>query len=950
MQTSKKINLCLSVLIFFICNTLSAQSTGTMSLVQNGKAATIVVDNNDFTVCRIAASCLADDIEMVSNIRPEISNDITTVNGPAIIVGTIGKSSLIDELIAQGKINVTDITGKWETFIQTTVDQPYANISQALVIAGSDRRGTAFGIFDISEQIGVSPWAWWADVAVAHNDSPAISTGSTQQGPPSVKYRGIFINDEDWGLHPWARDNYSPEDQYIGPKVYARVFELLLRLKANYIWPAMHLCTKGFYTFPENKHVADDYAIVVGSSHCEQMLRNNEWEWRRYSKPDGNKPGDWDWCTNSDTIIEYWRQRVEYTAGFEGMYTLGMRGIHDSGMPCKGADNHQKMLAMQNEIFPAQRKMLNDYNKDMSMIGQIFCPYKEVLDLYRLGMKVPEDVILVWPDDNHGYIRYLCTPQEQKRSGGSGVYYHVSYWGEPEDYLWLCSTPPALILEEMLKAYDYNARSLWVLNVGDIKPAEIAIELFTNLGWDINSYSRNDGHKSLVDSFSKWFGSERAPEIAQIMTEYYQLGQARKPEHSTSYGIGFSLNDNGDEAAQRVGHFQQLDQRATAIYNNLPDNMRDSYYQLVLYPVRCAGLMSAKVLNAARSVLYAKQGRVVANDYAKMAKDAYEQIKTETEFYNKKIADGKWDGVMCWNPRDQRAYKMPQTATVDPEAGAAPGIILEGQETDLIDSGKSGTLPLFSQFAQNSYYFDLFNKGYYPFDYKVEPSDKWITIDKNNGQVSSQERIVVSVNYDLLPEGNSSGELLVKAGATISRITVNAYKPEAQLKEKLTGVAVVTNGSVTIEAENFSRKTSGNDGSWETIPHLGISGSSVTVLPTTAATISDVNALENNSPCMEYDFYCHEPGVQQVQINCLPTHPINAERGLRYAVAIDDGEKKVVAFDTKEYAPDWKVNVVNGQAVTKTEHKVSSVGKHTLKVWMVDPGVVLDKIIISQKQ
>ncbi|KKL26578.1 hypothetical protein LCGC14_2393890, partial [marine sediment metagenome] len=527
------------------------------------------------------------------------------------------------------------------------------------------------------------PWFWWADVPVRFRKQIIVRDGRYKEGPPSVKYRGIFINDEDWGLHPWSKNTYSPEDGYIGPKTYKKVFELLLRLKANHIWPAMHGCTKAFNAFEENRVIADEYAIVMGSSHCEQMLRDNPWEWHKWNPSDGSARGKWDWCHNSANIAEYWADRVEANAAYENVYTTGMRGIHDSGMPCSGASNAQKVQKMEDEIFPAQRQMIADWvNPDPTTVPQIFCPYKEVLDLYKMNMQVPDDITLAWPDDNHGYIRRLSNTAERARSGRAGVYYHISYWGAPHDYLWLCSTGPGLIWEEMKKAYDYGADQVWIFNVGDIKPAEIGMEFALRMAWDIDLYD----HTNIQEYLEQWawrqFGPEYKEPIAEIMVDYYRLGQTRKPEHLSSGGAAFTSVYYGDEVQQRIDAYQAIEGKADAIYQSLPEIYKDSFYQLVLYPVRGASLMNQKILYANKSIQYAAQGRVSANDYAAMSQNAYNQIITETDFYNNTMANGKWKYMMSYNPRGRTVFNMPATSTVSPVSGSSMGMILEGQTSE----------------------------------------------------------------------------------------------------------------------------------------------------------------------------------------------------------------------------------------------------------------------------
>ncbi|HEV2861935.1 MAG TPA: glycosyl hydrolase 115 family protein, partial [Pyrinomonadaceae bacterium] len=423
---------------------------GDFKLAHGGRAADVLVSPEDFKVARIAAEGLANDVERVTGLRPRLREDASGLSRHAVIVGTLGKSPFVDGLVRAGKLDAGRLRGRWESFLIATVRDPLPGVSTGLVVAGSDRRGTAYGVFELSQAAGVSPWYWWADVAPRRRPSLVVAAGSRRQGPPSVKYRGLFLNDEDWGLQPWAAKTFEPERGDIGPKTYARVFELLLRLKANTLWPAMHECTRPFNDFPENKQVADDYAVVMGSSHAEPMLRNNVGEWKDDKKL-------YDYTKNPEGVRRYWEERVRENGRFENVYTLGMRGIHDS--PIQGPKTQAERIKLLETIFGVQRGLLARHvAPDVTKVQQIFCPYKEVLADYRNGLKVPEDMTVVYPDDNFGYVRTFPTAEERKRRGGFGVYYHASYLGRPLSYLWLNTTPPALVWEEMSKAYEHGAR------------------------------------------------------------------------------------------------------------------------------------------------------------------------------------------------------------------------------------------------------------------------------------------------------------------------------------------------------------------------------------------------------------------------------------------------------------------------------------------------------------
>jgi hypothetical protein len=413
---------------------------GDLVLADASGAAPIVIADGDAKVVGIAARDLAADIEAVTGRKPRVGSATART---AVIVGTLGRSALIDRLTASGKLAAGQLAGAWESFVIATVEQPLPGVERALVIAGSDPRGTAFGVYELSQAVGVSPWHWWADVAPAHKAGLYVTAGLRRFGPPSVKYRGIFINDEDWGLQRWAATTFEPEYGSLGPRTYAKVFELLLRLKANTLWPAMHPTTKAFNADPRNAALADDYAIVMGSSHAEPMLRNNVSEW--------HEPAEhFNYATHASTVLDYWRERIEANKRYENMYTIGMRGIHDGRM--QGPKDEAARIALLEKIFADQRALLPPGSL------QVFTPYKEVLPLYEGGLRVPDDVTLIWPDDNFGYVRRYANAAEQRRAGGTGVYYHLSYLGAPLSYIWLYTTPPALVWEEMAKAWEHGAR------------------------------------------------------------------------------------------------------------------------------------------------------------------------------------------------------------------------------------------------------------------------------------------------------------------------------------------------------------------------------------------------------------------------------------------------------------------------------------------------------------
>jgi len=621
--------------------------------------ARVVTAPGDHEVVRIAAADLTSDLRRVTGA--------TTANGTQIWLGTLGRNPAIDRLVRRGILDVSKLRDAWESFVIATVANPAPGIPAALVIVGSDRRGTAFGAYELSRAIGVSPWHWWADVTPEHHAAIYAATGLHRFGPPSVRYRGIFLNDEDWGLQPWAAGTFEPEAGTIGSKTYAKLFELMLRLKANMVWPAMHKVTAPFNANPENARLADRYAIVMGSSHAEPMLRNNVGEWTAPATK-------FNYVTNPAGVADYWRTRVRANGQYESVWTLGMRGIHDSGIVGPTTDDARRSLL--ERIFTDQRSMLaRGVNRDLTRVPQVFTPYKEVLDVYRGGLKVPDDVTLMWPDDNFGYIRHVPDAAERARSGGSGIYYHLSYLGAPLSYLWLSTTPPALIREELGRAWDAGVRRMWVANVGDLKPAELATDYFLQLAWDVPGTRGKPIDTVVADWAAGTVGAYVAPEIAAIMAEHYKLNFQRRPEH-LQWWLPGELSKPSPlapaEIATRLAAFDTLRARVRSIAPRIAPDRRDAFFELVDYPVTAAALANTRVFDAeAHDRLRDTDpaGAAVAGERSRAA-DA--EITALTSRYNSEIAVGKWRGMMAVEPADGQWRRYRSSVPMLPAPTAPP--------------------------------------------------------------------------------------------------------------------------------------------------------------------------------------------------------------------------------------------------------------------------------------
>ncbi|WP_170067580.1 glycosyl hydrolase 115 family protein [Neolewinella xylanilytica] len=677
----------LCLLLFSV--TVRAQ-TGPLPLFKADRPAVVYLEAGADSLLEWAAADLAGDLETLAGREVDVVAATTfDPEKPGIYIG-LGAGALVQSFPEKHRINLPT---EWEAFsIRRT--------GSSLLITGGDLRGTVYGVFDLAERLGVSPWKWWADVPVLPREPLELDlpeAGITES--PSVRYRGIFLNDEDWGLQPWAAKTFEPEVGDIGPKTYEKIFQLLLRLKANTIWPAMHPSTRAFFTVPGNREMAERYHIFVGSSHAEPMLRNNVDEW------DHDRCGDYNFQTNADTILNYWRQRVTETQADNYLYTVGMRGIHDSGM--EGDATLEERVALLETIITEQRSMLEEEKGvPADEVPQVFVTYKEVLDLYDAGLDVPEDITLMWTDDNYGYIRRLSEGTDRERSGGSGVYYHLSYWGRPHDYLWLSTTQPGLIWYEMQRAYANGARDIWIANVGDIKPAEYNMEFFLDLAWDVEAIGREGIDRHLTEWASREFGVFAAPEIAPLLREYYLLAMLRKPEYmgwsqtepttATRPAAFTTANDN--EFQRRIDAYRELYARSRAIAALLPVARRDAYFELVDYPVRGASLLNQVYGYATLAARTADPDR--RDSLRRAASNAYGEIGVLTNYYNDVLAGSKWNNMMDYRSRGLPVFDLPDfgdAATAEPSEpipGAPQTIPVAAYTTaEATDSFRWQTIP-----------------------------------------------------------------------------------------------------------------------------------------------------------------------------------------------------------------------------------------------------------------
>lgn len=639
----------------------------------NGKQAiTYSVSKSVSPVVTIALDMFTGDMKQVTGVLPQKTH---TGNTAIKIVQLDKNRSALKELLKQD-VPVDSLMSKKDAFFIKVTES--SNKKQLLVV-GSDGRGTAYGILELSRLAGVSPWVWWGDVTPIKKNQLTLPADYTTFQSPSVEYRGIFLNDEDWSLQPWSWKNFEPSDTKgrIGARTYKEIFKLLMRLRANAIWPGMHGITTPFYFVPGAKEAADSCGIVIGTSHCEPLMRNNVGEWKVSER------GEYNYITNRESVQSYWTERLKEAGRYENFYTIGMRGIHDSGM--EGVKTLQEKTDALQQVINDQRTLLSKYvKKDVAKIPQAFVPYKEVLQIMENGLQVPDDITLIWCDDNYGYMTRLSDQEQQKRSGGAGVYYHLSYWGRPHDYMWLCTTQPGLVYSEMKQAYDCNARRLWIVNVHDLKPAAYDLELFLDMAWDINSVSPS----TLVQHQKNWlcreFGTEAGEKLLPAMLEFYRLCGIRKPEFmgwnqveldkkkyikgwSPIKNTDFSLTEFGGELDRYLESYESIKRILSEVEPIIPQERKDAFFAQIKYPVFGAAAMSTKMLEAQRARcifpgscdtnLWTRESQLM-NACAKSIK-AYQEIRDLTDYYNHKLAGGKWKYSMCYNPRDLYVFYPP---------------------------------------------------------------------------------------------------------------------------------------------------------------------------------------------------------------------------------------------------------------------------------------------------
>ncbi|HLV65109.1 MAG TPA: glycosyl hydrolase 115 family protein [Polyangiaceae bacterium] len=901
-------------------------------LATGGASAPLYVSSEDFPGVVRVAGHLRTDIGRVTGTEPTLTTDQAPASGEVVLIGTLGKSPLITQLVDSGKLDVAELEGRWDTFVTQVVDAPMTGVTRALVIAGSNKRGTIYGMYELAAQIGVSPWHFWADVPPKQRAELHVLPGRHTLGEPKVKYRGFFINDENPALLGWFNATWNTGSGRFNSEFYERVFELLLRLRANYLWPAMW--GKAFYDDDaKNGPLADEYGIVMGTSHHEPLTRAQE-EWARYGT------GDWNYETNANTLKQFWTEGIERMGDWETLVTVGMRG--DGDVPLTEEAN----IALLEQIVADQRQIIQTATgRDPATVPQVWTLYKEVQDYHDKGMEVPDDITLMFADDNWGNIRKLPQADAAPRAGGYGIYYHYDYVGDPRNYKWINTNPLPRIWEQMHLAYRHGATQVWIVNVGDIKPMEFPIQFFMDLAWNPEEWAPD----ALDDYARIWaeqqFGPDHAAEIGDILAKYAKYNGRRKPEllEPGTYSVVNYL-----EAERIAAEYNALAEKAEEIDAALPSEARDAYYQLVLYPVAASANLNDLYVTVAKNRLYAAQGRAATNALAERARDLFARDAELTDHYHTGISGGKWNHMMSqthigyvdW--QEPAMNTMPAVEEITVPMPAELAVAVEGSESFYrAGDAMMARLPEITPYNDLPRYIEVFNRGETDFEFTATAGEAWLTVEPAQGMVDTEQRLTVNVDFATAPKGEHEVPVTITGpnGSSVV-VQVPVRNPEAPSPDDVVGY-VETDGYVSIDAEQFTTAVNNAAITWQVLPDLGRTSSAVTPFPVTAPP----QTPGGDSARLEYQMHLFHSGDVTVHAYFSPSLDYKGT-GLRYGVSFDDAEPQVFDITADDSIDTWRRNVSDNIIVSTSTHAVTP-GDHVLKIWAVDTGVVLQKLVVA---
>ncbi|MFI3249052.1 MAG: glycosyl hydrolase 115 family protein [Rikenellaceae bacterium] len=991
-MTNLKLGRILLFLFVILGNIYCGYASSGFTLFDGDKVSQIYIAPNEPTPLKIAAEHLRDDIEMVTGVAPQIVADIDQLKGDVVILSTNENNSLIDG---------TELVGLYDSYILRSVKSPINGVDKAMIVVGSDALGAVYGAYNISEMIGVSPLYWWCDIEPKRLSKVVLEDCDIAPHQPSVRYRGIFINDEE-ALIQWSR--LTSKDKTTGAisaESYKRIFELMLRLKANMLWPSMMEAGSFFFEYRDgdgvaiNPRTASDYGLYIGASHCEQMGRNNYAEWYDWAAEheelfaEDDRHYEFDYTVNPTAIESYWGERLRECRDFNMIFTIGIRGVHDTPFMCRKLENPtlENRVKLLQGVIDLQRGMIKEIYGAEDAVPQIFVPYEETAELYNgestsgeekcKGLDLPQDVMVIPTEDNYGYLRQLPAERELSREGGTGIYYHLAYQGFPSPYDWLTTMPYKLMQQELSKLYEIGANKFWIVNVGDIKPAEMGIRYFMDLAYDSDKYFKMTPREYLAGRAQELFEMEedQAVDLANLYSDFCLTANRHKPEFMTSfwsvdyespsvYGVKdiysyFSTVDFGDEAERAIEEYNSLEARAKAIYDNMAERNQMAFYHLIYYPMRSARLMAEKSYYFHKNKIYAEQGRFSSvNGYRNRSLQASREIDEDLNYYRHELAGGKWNGIMdpygeynltervldiAGIPKDF-VYQERFTEQAIEELGS----VCEGQL-----KGDEDISLIFSSLEDNRRFVDLFSRGLNAQSWSLKSSSAWINFSDTSGEVQVEDRVWVTIDWNKTQPGENHGVIEVSgADGVVKSYDVVANNITERIKPKS---YVEGAGFVVIEAENYTNQRMGTDGSkWVEVDDMGYNGATMRAMGKRKAQSALSGAV------LEYQIYFTSAGEFDALLYRIPT--LNEGKGKSCEVAVGlDGSKPWVLKgvqrksqtlvttmeDGTEELRNWHRNVIAQMEKIPFKVTVDSPGYHTLKLYQMDRNIAIDRIVIA---
>lgn len=978
--------------------------------VHGGSAITCLVSEDDYEGVRRIAKVHTEDVEAVSGVLPSLlfyKADAGLADGLSagadgktrvVIVGTLGHSSLIDRLCTSCPQTADGVSGKREVYRMTTLTSPAPGIDEALVIAGSDKRGTIYGIFKLSELFGVSPWIWWADVKPETRSELSLPVESLNfiSKEPSVRYRGFFINDEWPSFGSWTCGMFGD----FNAQMYDKMFQLLLRMKGNYLWPAMWSAS-----FPldgpglGNAELADIYGVVMGESHHEPCCRASE-EWDKVRGADTVYGNEWNFYTNREGLLRYWDEALARSSRYETMITIGMRGERDTSM-LGDHSSLQQNIDLLKDIITEQNKLIKkNVNEDLSKVPRLLALYKEVESYYYgdenttglIDFEELDDVTIMLCEDNYGNMRTLPPKELRDRKGGWGMYYHFDYHGGPISYEWVNSTPLTKVWEQMSMAYDYGIRDVWIVNVGDLKPQELPLNYFMDLAYDFETYGTtapNTTHAYIQNWVNKQFPFAKeaglTDDITAVLEGYTRINGMRRPE---AMNQNVYPADRGNEAALMLQRADEIVTLANSIDREIPAESYDAFWQLVYFPAVASMTVQRMSLLASLSVQSAREHSKLANTYAAEAAEAIALDKELVAYYNTKLSNGKWKGMMSskhigfqsWN--DERWF-YPVTANYTPVSGSKllaypvapdrfPRKLRQFEIPAFVVSRSAGTADCFTPlFGHEARAIRLVNAGEESFDYKVSCDADWLIADAVSGKVETETVLKLSLNSEALLQAFAaagascttapaqsaackcqptykilSANLNIQGAGSTQNFPVSVLLYE--LPEELQKAAILSNRTVIIPAADYAENEKAQNGAeWKLLTEYGFAKDAIKVYPTTE-NYEDVSA----APVLTYQVLAQEEGDYEVSFRVAPSNHLTAKVQLQFALSINNQDFEAVEtlpqgfISGSHWSGPWCQNVLdNYRLVCRSAHL--NAGLNTIQIAAADAGIVLQEILIS---